>query len=374
MSSKEGLSADIKNISPRHEIDPRKNLERKMTEQDVIFPDDIKTYADHLVSSLENIKDTQEQRVFIIDDLNNSRLLAKIRQEMAAVQLDEDEAEAVINRVRQALLEAIKGRVDKNIFLVVKDLIKKIPGNRKNIVQKIVDGSRGREAVYKDQEVLEGQKDSKAAAMKILLEDFQTKGYHPNLVKVLNYNFETGQAIYEKLNLQTLDKYLEGSEKTKEVFLTTLKVIKDCLAGAAYLSEKDLVLQDIKLDNLGLVIEDGKEKGILFDIEGVVMKDDFLPVRLAPINDDSYIPPEWKSDGSMVTEEAEMTFQFGVCLGKVSFAHQHESYFKKLDYGIKFELGNLIYEMKEENPKNRISLAEARDRLELIISRVILEN
>ncbi len=154
-------------------------------------------------------------------------------------------------------------------------------------------------------------------------------------------------------------RYVSGS--------AALQVVSDCLAGAYYLGQHGLGLQDIKLENLGFVIEGGKVVGKLFDLEGLYPLDETIAAR---IDTPKYSDPE----AHIIFYQSEMVYQFGLCLEKVlekwAFAFQPSN-------SITNELRELAREMTivrhgntdpQQFAETRISLYEAERRLNYLLS------
>lgn len=405
------------------------DLEEKMTSSDVITGADIKAYAKFIAGHLNELKNKNEsgqQELFIIDALSDSSLLKMVEDEVMSGQIDKNEAKSVIKRVRQALIDELKAigmGIDEKIYLVIKDIVKKgvdsekpeearemeLEGatketservatkpakptrpkatdsvgsrdiidiiveepsapkqkDRTNIISDVIDVASGAEVIHKQQEPLKkGHKADTEAAIKL----FNKLDPHPNIVKILKYDKNLERIIYEKLNLQTLDKYLASGEKNIDKFVKCLEVVKDCIEGARYLAVNGLVLQDIKLDNLGLEKQAEEVKGVLFDLEGLFKTDTKMHGRMTAKHL-RYLPPEiLQVKGKKTIRPAEMVYQFGVCLQDILTLYEDRRVFKNTDKNAVKKLEILVKKMTEKNYLDRISLAEAKNELEDIVN------
>lgn len=403
------------------------DLEEKMTSSDVITGADIKAYAKFIAGHLNELKNKSEsgqQELFIIDALSDRSLLEKVEKEVMSSQLDKKEVKSVIERVRRALIDELKAiGIDEKIYFVIKDIVKKgidseelkktremelknaaeetsgraatKPGkpirpkathsvgsgdiidivaneppaskqkDRTNVISDVVDVASGVKVIYKQQDpLMEGHKADTEAAIKL----FNKLDPHPNIVKILKYDRNLKWIIYEKLNLQTLDKYLASSEKSMSKFVEGLEVVKDCVEGARYLAANGLVLQDIKLDNLGLEKQAEEVKGVLFDLEGLFKTDTKMRGRMTAKHL-RYLPPEIPQiKEKKIIRPAEMVYQLGVCLLDILTLYENQRVFKDADKNTVKKLEILVKKMTEKNHLDRISLAEAKSELEDIVN------
>lgn len=374
----------IKTFSPEMAGIPEKHdLEKKMASSDVISHADVKEYADYIIGRLKALKNSseEEKEAFVVDAFRGNRIFQKVAPELAKPNaLDETEAQAAIKRVQRALLEELKGKIDDKIYLVIKNLrgnnlIKDLwwKNVRRNIVDQVIDVENDKENIYKDQESLLTKKHKKDLDEAMGL--FRQLDPHPNIVNIKNYDSKKNTAIFEKLNLRPLSEYLSFGEKNKRKFFVSLKIAADCMAGASYLADNDLVLQDIKVSNLGVVLEKKNIKGVLFDLEGLVKKDTLLSGRIVVKGylppETSYASPEVIKDNGWKIKPGEMTYQFGVCLQKILDSYALDYVFKGPEEKVVEKLVNLINKMTAEDPESRITLAEAENELEEILSKLI---
>jgi hypothetical protein len=162
-----------------------------------------------------------------------------------------------------------------------------------------------------------------------------------------------------------LNKYLSSGEKNIEKFVIGLKVVKDCVDGARYLVDNGLVLQDIKLSNLGLERQGENIKGALFDLEGLFKIGAKMDSRIT--GGFKYLPPEiWQPEGARIMP-SEMVYQFGVCLKDILTIYEEQRGLKILDQGITEKLKVLIQKMTEKDPRKRIGLSETKTELDTLL-------
>ncbi len=369
----------IKTFSPEMAgVPSEKNLEEKMVKSDVITSADIREYTDYIIGHLKALKNQseQEKESFVVDALSDNNILRMVKDEVKSGDLDENEAKNAIGRVRQALIEELKGKMDDKIYLVIENIKNATQNNweRRNIINLAADVGSGPKIIYKDQEsyteniVVQMRHDE-------AFDLFSKLAPHPNIVSIKEYDPDNQRGIFEKLNLKSLDLYLYwGEEGESERFLDGILVLRDCMSGALYLANNGLVLQDIKLANMGLAeTADGNKKGILFDLEGLMKAGTKLNVR---ITSPGYMPPEllFSTGEYFELSPKEMVFQFGVCLRQIIDIYAEDTEVsadesrKNLD--IIKKLQDLAKKMVEANPKHRINLSEANDELADIINKL----
>ncbi len=351
-------------------IEEQCDLEKKMVSSDVISQADIKKYADYIIGELKLLKNKseQEKQSFVIDTLSDNKIMGRVKGKIFSGDLDIDEAESAVRRVRQALVERLKGKIDEKIYLVVRDIsIQNIV--RENIISQLVDVESGQEKIYKDQELFG---EDHGSDMREAFALFNKLSSHPNIVGIKEYDPANRRTIYEKLQMQDLKEYLYSSDQTKKNFLIGLKTIKDCLVGAEYLAGNGLILQDIKLNNLGLIMEEESVKGVLFDLEGLVKAGTKMKYRIFTPN---HRPPEvpekevLEKEGAEI-KSAEMVYQFGVSLEEILEFFEEIKMLESTEKDVATKLEDLSKKMREENPDKRIGLAEAKNELEGIIGKL----
>ncbi|TSC85060.1 MAG: hypothetical protein G01um101413_444 [Parcubacteria group bacterium Gr01-1014_13] len=348
---------------------PDHDLEKKMVSSDVISQADVKKYADYIIDELKLLKNSSEKKAFVIDALSDTKILneAEVKKEIFKGNLDFDEAEGVIKRVRQALIEQLKGKIDEKIYLVIKNIkkVKASPSSgRENIINQLIDTDSGREKIYKNQGHLG---EEHAREMPEAFAVLNKLPPHPNVVSIKDYDPTNQRTIYEKLKMHSLKEFLGFSDRSRKDFLISLKILKDCLVGGVYLAENGLVLQDIKLDNLGLVMEEKSAKGVLFDLEGLVKEGTQKGDRLYS---KGYRPPlKDLLNEEGVIKAGEMVYQFGVCLQEILKLYEDNPAFEISDSKAAKKLEDLSKKMIEPDPENRIGLPEAKAELEAIVSK-----
>lgn len=385
----------IKTFSPELAgIEDKHDLEKKMIHSDVISHADVKAYADYIIGQLKALKNSseEEKESFVVDAFNEDNIEGKVWNERAVGNLllvEPEEALSAIKRIRRALVEELKGKVDEKIYFVISDLIgdgSRMPvtgdTGRKNIIHHVVDIENEKEGVFKDQEpIIDVQKENLSKAMVL----FKQLAPHPNIAKVKLYDPETNRTVYEKLDFVPLYEYLKSENFDEKKLLASLKVLRDCIKGAIYLADNHLILQDICLANLG-VENDGK--GILFDLEGLTVAGTVFPNRMS--HGEIYFPPELIKikEGTIPPElepseikPSEMVFQFGECLHTIQDTYSNsEARARGQNLDILRSLRALFSDMtvlldsvsgfEEDVFGARISLQEAEVRLDEIIDKI----
>ncbi len=394
----------IENFNPRAAGLPReKNLEDKMIRQDVISHEEVKEYADFIISKLKSLSENNQEKVtsFLVDAFSDDTILHKagVRMSKDLFLLDEKEALGAIKRVRKALMDELKGKLDRKIYLLVENIVKDIPnknasaGNpynpeRKNIISQVVDVDNDREKIYKEQGAWGEQKYTEEAFLV-----FNRLAPHPNIAQVKEYDKENHKFIYEKLNFVSLDKYLERGKDSAEVkLITSLKVLRDCIKGAAYLADNGLVLEDIEPTNVGVEKTGPEVKGILFDLEGLIKAGVVKKPRKHKEGYLDWQTFDYRQADKFAVSPYETVWQFGLCLGYVQKYYSGKNDLESKGPGkekikkIISDLRNLAEDMVEwrsskpvdsekedwrkrkgARAQSRIDLKEAEERLSKII-------
>lgn len=384
------------------------SLEEKILNSEAAIPHaEVKKYADYIISKLKMYKDfegdTQDKMSFVVDALSEDRVLKGIFHEIVDGNLNKNEVEAVVSRIRKALVEELKGKIDEKIYLGIKDFVnfgqevsvstisgRKLPNlpeekkkqevrslHNKNLIRHAIDIDNGRGVVYKNQERTVSEDYEKALQEAMGL--FIKLDPHPNIVNFLENDQKNKGALYEYRKIKTLVEYASENKvdfyRSPKLFAQTLEVLKGCMEGAQYLAENNLVLQDIRPKNLGVEVEDDKVRGVLFDLEGLIKQGTIESSRMYAAG---YEPPETTEDAVAVMPD-EMTFQFGVsiralmqkCVGAfMPDPGKFDISEMILKQSIVKDLKVLSENMSKKNTNDRISLLSAIAELENIIERV----
>ena len=375
----------VKIFSPdMRRIPKEKNLEAKMVKSDVIMPADVKDYANEIVDHLKSLKNSSEdeRKLFVVNALSDDGIEEKVFDERKAggnLLIEREEGESAIKRVRQALIEELKGKIDEKFYLVKKDAVRRgaesarqnsdqeAKASRKNIISEIVDVRSGIERIYKDQEIFNKEyKDYTIEALEI----FKSLPPHPNLVSIKEYDLESHKIIFEKLNVEPLNEYLlEDDDEISVKLANSLQVLKDCMEGIKYLVDNGLVLGDIKLDNLGLETKEDKIKGVLFDLEGLVRQGVEIDNRI--IGRAKYLPPEFLEENrGWEMRPSEMIYQLGVSLQEILEILANAPDSGALNQDVIVDLSILSKKMTRKSLFWRIGLSKTMKKLEKIIDKL----
>lgn len=389
-------------------------LEEKMVKNDIVSHADVQNYANYIVGKLKNSKNASEdaQKSFVIDALNSDRIFENffyssvINNFQIADKLDKKALQGAFLRIRKALVEELKGKIDGKMYLVIDDIVKKMEKSehptlrqsstdplveeieipevlnprKRNVISVVENIDNGVQGVYKDQQWKVPVSHEGAFSL------YTQMVPHPSIAKIKEYDPENNRFIYEKLNLKSTlsvyDKKINGSldfYKNTPEFVAAIKVLNDCVEGALHLENNHLVLQDIKLSNIGIEKSGEELKGVLFDLEGLVEEGKFRRGRLRA---DGYLPPEAEpssSDSSGLSKigPKEMSFQFGVCLQKIidSFVSEDVYEMLKLNKSLTSrrklaaieDVKKLALKMQERDPQDRVDLRTANIELSSII-------
>lgn len=125
-------------------------------------------------------------------------------------------------------------------------------------------------------------------------------GLHPNIAETFGVG---ARDIVGKLELTDM-----GKESREAPVADLLASLRGCLDGALYYEKNGLVIEDISLENCGMVRDGNKVKGVLFDLDRVI------PIGSQPTTSNAskpqYLVPEnFYPDGK--ASALQMTFQFG---------------------------------------------------------------
>lgn len=344
----------------------KENLEKKMVENEVITSADIKSYADFLIQELEKLKESsgQEKETFIIDALSNDRITDLIVDKEEFNSLTTTEVESVVKKIRKALIEELKGKIEDRLYFVIKDLKNKDIYGLSHTISEVMAAS-GEVKIYKHQPPYENEQEYSREAFKLLM----SLPSHENIVNVHEYDPESHKSILEKLNLSTLAEYLKTKETSKENFVSSLKIVRDCLEGAEYLKASGLALQDIAPANLGIANADGSLKGTLFDLEGLRKIGSRTKYRIIQRPHERYAPPEIDLEGGNIIRSEEMVFQFGVCIKDILEKYKYFPYISSVGIGPIFgKLEKLVEEMTKKDYQYRIGLEDAKTKLANIVA------
>ncbi len=218
----------IESFAPEMRISPKDDLEAKLVNNDVIAHAELQQYAQAIISHLAEIETAHkdEKISFVIDALSDK----KIQRSFRAVSADNNTTlshddililQKTVDRVKKALIEELKGKIDSTIYLFIIDLVRpKTDSPRdKNNISIIFDINNGSEKILKDQQNLnEEYREEIALAHK----DFLKLPSHPNVVRMVKYDEQNHVAIYEKRSFVSLSDFLENQSLGKKKFLPAL--------------------------------------------------------------------------------------------------------------------------------------------------------
>ena len=113
------------------------------------------------------------------------------------------------------------------------------------------------------------------------------------------------EVIMNSLDVVTINKFLDENQEDPKKAKQGLEAILDCLKGSKYLSDNDLIIGDLHLDNLSM--DNNTGRGKIVDLKCLYKKGVFLEKRR--IRDDVRPPSTYGA-----TEKNEVLFQFGMAL------------------------------------------------------------
>lgn len=337
------------------------DLEKKMVKKDVIMPADIASYAEEIAARLEKLRKDPERGAFVLDALSDDKMRGLAGAEGLKGLTDEEIAGAM-DRIRRALFESLRGKIEDKLFLVVKDLQVKSRGSdetKPDVISEVTAG-RGETGVHKRQPTFEGFKRNVDDALEV----FRTLPPHENVAGLVDHDPSREESLWEKKRIAPLSAYMRNERETAGTkFATGLSIVKDCMEGAAFLSANGLMLQDIHVMNLGIEKIDKGVRGVLFDFGGLVKEGD-KPDRDARMSRKGYFPP---TKPGAAYHQDEMTFQFGKCLEALAEWYGRSPDARLGDDALK-EVGKLAKDMMSKDPRKHLTLEAAKSRLSAIIA------
>ncbi len=348
-------------------------FERLKNNEKPITDTEINIYVDGLVKVLKKISKNKErksllQKIFSVFESNKGLSLKKtvILRDFPS-DSNNYSYEMGLERIRAALLEKLKDKLAKDPELAnfnYSDILVKTnsPTHRLSAASDMNNRKKIEREVREDFYFFKKE----LIAHQVAMQKLQTLKGHKNVVKILGVDNKNKASIAEKLNLRDLfDILTSGKVSLKEV----LKIVSDCISGAIYLKENDLVMQDIAVPNLGVVNENGAEKGVLFDMDGLYVAGEEMFTHI------SHGKKYETHQSSSKVEPAEMTEQFAVCLQKILgdfsfFRKNNKEKIKEAESEIHALIDAMVrFDSGTNEPfKNRITLEEAKQRLDKIIS------
>lgn len=408
----------IESFIPRDRAFDGQNLEQKIANADVVSHKDVQEYAEFIIANLHNIKHahTHDHVVFILDAISESAILRYFENKKNLINQefsDEDTAEipanmheivrknfeenrAAIERIRKALVEELKGKIDEKIYLVLENLMtvrnrwRSESGSQDKAVDLALDIANGNKIIIKTGQDFSGKTTDIGQRA---FSEFLKLPAHPNIVSVKNFDVQNNAVVYEVRNFIPLSIFLEKEKKDEASFIASLKVIRDCVKGAHFLEQNGLMLQDIDPTNLGVEIgESGEPQGVLFDLEGLVQIGENLNIRMGKLSRIQYMLGVAKhlssaekaryGDGVLdnsksnpnLTSPYEQVYQFGCSLEESLDAYLSVNH-GKLTYkemAIIAKMHNLFWDMVKpcKTINGRLNLVEAEAQLSAMIDQI----
>lgn len=278
----------IEPFAPEMHISSQHDLEKKLVDSDVISHAELQQYAQLIISHLKEIEtaNKNEQFSFVVDALSDKNILESFEKVSEGNDIttlspvDIFILHKTVDRVKKALIEELKGKIDSVIYLFLVDLLSSKEGlvGEESNISIIFDVNNGSQKILKDQQSLGKEYREEIA---IAHKDLLKLSPHPNIARMLEYDEQNHRAVYEKRSFVPLDKFLKDQSLGKKKIIPALTVLRDCIGAALYLDNHGLVVQDIHPSNLGVEQDGQKTKGVLFDLEGLVRKGTEMYVRIA---------------------------------------------------------------------------------------------
>jgi len=285
------------------------SFENKFEESESISAEEVKKYARHIAGIVLLSQDLKEQKIALVDLLNDTSLAAMSVQKVThsepgleSIESPEDipkekfseivaDARDVNNmakfsakEIKKKIIEELKKYISKELYFFIKDYVDPNPAhfNQKAIItdSKFNESFLKESDLSSDESKKELQKNLKtlALAFKNLSDPDTQMPYvaRPEIIEntAARHPYDDSKIGYTvaKKDLTAIEDVL-SEEKTNTDFTIrdVLLAIADCIKGAKFLAENGLTLTDINTycpgKNLG--IDNKTKKGILFDLDGL---------------------------------------------------------------------------------------------------------
>lgn len=385
-------------------------MEKSVLNKDAVSREEIRNYAKTIADEFRSeAKSQEDKRLLVLDMLGKDRMLRRLDlAEEDLGELSEEEVESALQPIRKALVEELAGHLDpeefglisrdiRNMHLEVGEIRQDVPtqtrdeagemtsSNRNRIMELLRSGSREDE-VFRSSEMYDSAdaetKERLAEAHALLAqaqeeEKQKTGEYFPGVARELEFDADSGESVVEKMDLKEMNDLVLTTEEERvgpKEADKLLRFFSEATDAARWLEDHGLMLEDIKLANIGLVTDkDGKERAIFHDLDGlhpIGTKD-----RLGMFAGEEFDPPEFgekEREDLPATSAKEMVYQLGVSLTytivlkKQTFSEHipRESYQRLLELAAK---------MAEPNPDDRPELAECKRQIDEIAGEIGLE-
>jgi len=333
--------------------------------------EDIREYVEMVITEYENMKEESpdEALTIIIRGLSDDNLMMSVPLEgfdEYDLHKDSPEIKAALEMMRRAVIEELSNHLEPKDFLLFEKRYKrkkkkKGPGVEinPNYIEEAV-GHAGEKKIMRSLDMVvdeAGYAEARGEALRKYAEIPDNK----HLVSAETHDTTMGESQYKVVTkYEDLDNLYNLVEKVGIPFREALAILLDNMKGAQVLVDNDLMLEDIRMKNLGY--DKSAKAGKLYDLDGLQL---LGYKRRHAMQHYDYIPPElyqFAADGHSSTAK-EMVYQFGRCLEEVL-----TNYFSKdMDPEIFGRSNVLIGKMKNSDPELRNELDDSITHLEEII-------
>lgn len=333
--------------------------------EDPITAERIREYAKEIAELYKNAEAANGRGlILILNKLANSEMYRQFIKPPIKDLETRQVAAIVLSSIRRKVIEELKNYLEPKQFLLI---LKDIDPARRDASRRAVEATDGyhQSQVYKEYPEDNIFMDTEVEIHQRAYERFASL---PGNEHVVNY-FEAQVApewqhkigaLTKKLELYDLKYYVTTGETAD--FNKFLKIFKDNLMGAKYLSDNGIVLFDICLANLGYDKE--KDSGILFDMDGLYLNGEN---HYGSYSHEGYELPELPDLKKGLATEAGMVYQFGVALKELLVWARINDGFEISDQNERI-INDLINKMSKKKPGNRPSLAECIETIEKVIN------
>lgn len=380
------ISRSIQYLESDPAQDAADNLERVFVFDDYVRAEAIHVYVQTIADAYRRESHTDRRLTVLFDALSDEKIESHIQEAH-----DENKADfkEVSNTERYTALEAIRGKIlyelgfvlDAEEYALVTKTLKE-RGEHKTV---LLRRDQGRRSVYKKFGLpgtfsFEHRHIMMEAWHKLAEAQQKAKEQGdpcPYIVDVEMYDVEDRSSIVKGLHLTTIDNELYGDFPSEFSAKDLFNALVDGIRGSIMLIENGLMLQDIKLDNIGIDKETGR--GILFDLDGLYELNEIRSQIIMSCDEKFRVdghgwtnaPPEVqvKTHRELVhieARETEMVWQFGLCIDDMMISSTSIVPFQD----IRNELAHLADVMMSKNPDTRPTLKDAEAQLSALIARI----
>lgn len=333
---KPGLSFEITDQSTSRDI---LELQRDFSEADSIPAQTIKMSAKEIASQINSAQTPEEQKVFLIDLLQDSALDRVINLKTKPAGFSQEDTEEIkkmakysTKQIKKAIVEELKKYLPEELYLFIK---KYVAADLSSHNTRLIVENKNGELFFKMTDTYtENAKENLYNALEQLknaisgLSDPSKQMPFLSRPLMVNQSKKTKATLTfasEPKDLSTIQEIFEDN-KDNFSLREKLSAIIDCLHGAKFLADNGLTLTDLATRQPGrnMGIDKKTKKGILFDLDGLLLSDiktkQIIAAQLSGQSDIKLIAPEYtvpQKDGIQTRKES-MIWEFGDTINRLA--------------------------------------------------------